>query len=184
MGLNIPATALLDRCVPDRSEQRFNFYPESSVETLNSGTSQRIWPHTDFGVLTLLFQDSVGGLELEDRPNGRKFVPVTTSPQGARSELVVNTGDCLQRWTNNIIRAGLHQVSIPSDLKEFSNGVVPRRISCPFFLEANYDKSVGPLPHFVSERQPAEYEEISSIEYHRQRVEKEYSGPPQGNGYH
>jgi isopenicillin N synthase-like dioxygenase len=184
MGLNIPAIALLDRCMPDRSEARFNFYPESSVEALSSGKNERIWPHTDFGVLTLLFQDGVGGLELEDRLNGRKFVPVTTCSPGASTELIVNTGDCPQRWTNNVIRAGLHRVIVPPDLKRFTSGVVPQRISCPFFLEADYEKSVGPLAQFVSEDYPALFDEITSIQYHRLRVEKEYSAPAKVNGVH
>lgn len=182
MGLNVPATALLERCMPDRSEARFNFYPESSVEALSSGKSQRIWPHTDYGPLTLLFQDGVGGLELEDRLNGRRFIPVTTCSPGASTELIVNTGDTLQRWTNNLIRAGLHQVNIPPDLKRFTTGVVPRRLSYPFFLEADYDKSVGPLPQFVSEDHPAMYDEITSIQYHSLRVDKQFPSPPQANG--
>lgn len=178
MGLHISAHSLLNRCVPDHSDARFNFYPQSFVEALSSGTSARIWPHTDFGVLTLLFQDAVGGLELEDRPNGRVFVPVSmTRGPGGESVLVVNTGDCLQRWTNDVIRAGLHQVSLPQDLKKFKDGIVPARMSCPFFLEANYNKSVGALPEFVSEKCPSLYNEITSIEYHRQRVEKEYAKP-------
>lgn len=178
MGLDIPATAMLNRCVPDRSEARLNFYPEISVETLSSGTSQRIWPHTDFGIITLIFQDSVGGLELEDRLDGRKFVPVAKSSQGALGELVVNTADCMQRWTNDAIKAGLHQVSVPLNLKKRDSGVVPRRVSCPFFLKADYDESVGPLPQFVLDQTPAGYDEITAIEYHRRRVGKLFVGPP------
>lgn len=180
MGLHISAYHLLERCMPNHSENRLNLYPQSSIQTLNSGSTARIWAHTDYGVITLLFQDKVGGLELEDRPNGRVFVPVSTERgPGGESVLVVNTGDTLQRWTNDIIRAGLHQVSVPQNLKASKEGIVPARMSCPFFMKASYDKSVGPLPDFVSEKCPPLYDEILSIEYHRQMIGKHFDNVSQ-----
>ncbi len=174
LGSNVPATALLSRCLPDSSYARLISYPEAPVERLKSGKSQRIWPHTDEGVLTLLFQDNVGGLELEDRPNGRQFVPVTPTPVGAPSEIVVNTSDALQRWTNDAIKAGLHQVNVPANLMAASGGVVPRRLSYPFFLGPNFDASIGPLPHFVSEKCPAKYEEMKYLDYCKMLVGGNY----------
>lgn len=176
MGLDIPATALLSRCLPDSSYARCIMYPESSVRSLSSGKSQRIWPHTDEGVLTLLFQDSIGGLELEDRPNGRIFVPVPPTPEGAPSEIVVNTSDALQRWTNNFIRAGLHQVNLPAGLKDADSGIVPTRYSYPFFLGPNFDASIGPLPHFVSDDNPANYEEMKYLQYCNLLIGGNYQG--------
>ena len=56
------------------------------------GTS-RIWAHTDSGSVTLLWQDSVGGLEIEDPVSGQ-FIEVT-NPQPA---VLVNLGDAVERF--------------------------------------------------------------------------------------
>jgi isopenicillin N synthase-like dioxygenase len=47
--------------------------------------------------MTCLFQDSTGGLEIEDRAHRGQFHRV--SP-GRRSELIVNSSETLERWTN------------------------------------------------------------------------------------
>ncbi len=47
---------------------------------------------------------------------------------------------------NDIDTAGLHQISILSDLKKVSNGIVSKRIPFLSFSKRNYDRSVGPLP--------------------------------------
>jgi len=178
IGLNVPPGVLVNRCLHDASELRFNYYPSSSVKSLSTGTSKRSWPHTDFGIITLLFQDAVGGLELEDRRNPGSFVPVVSSSSGSLTELIVNTADCLTRWTNNVIRAGLHQVNLPVHMKQMKDGTVPDRYTCPFFLKAGYGTSVGPVPAFISQKQLAAYDEITAIEYHKQRIMVVYEGVP------
>ncbi|ODM87031.1 hypothetical protein Ocin01_19651 [Orchesella cincta] len=59
--------------------------------------------HTDYEILTLLFQDDVGGLEVKDM-NG-KWIPATPIP----NTILVNTGDLLQFWTNGYYPATLHR---------------------------------------------------------------------------
>ena len=53
----------------------------------------RCGEHTDYGALTILFQDSMGGLEVFNRRG--MFVP---APPIAGA-VVVNLGDLMQRWT-------------------------------------------------------------------------------------
>jgi isopenicillin N synthase-like dioxygenase len=60
--------------------------------------------HTDSGILTLLWQDSVGGLQAQN--GAGQWVPVTPT-EGA---LVINIGDLLQRWTNGRFVATVHRV--------------------------------------------------------------------------
>lgn len=50
----------------------------------------------DFGTCTILFQDSVGGLEVESPSNTGVFIPATPI-EGA---VVFNIGDFLMRWSN------------------------------------------------------------------------------------
>jgi len=166
IGLKVPSGTLLNLCQSTASEVRILYYPEVDIATLKSGLVQRAWPHTDFGIITLLFQDG-GGLELEDRTKPYTFVPVTTKK---RSEMVVNISDTFQRWSNGSIPAGLHQVNIPPSFREATEGVIPERYSSAFFLKPNLDASVGPLQPFVAAENPAKYPDMTALELYNQRM--------------
>ena len=63
IGLGLPVGAFT-RCMETRvDELRLNYYSPLPIEKLNGGKYKRAWPHTDFGLITLLFQDAAGGLE-------------------------------------------------------------------------------------------------------------------------
>lgn len=173
-GLSLEPGALVGRCCPAASEIRINRYPPVSMERLADGRVKRTWPHTDFGIITLLFQDYVGGLELEDRAQPGTFVPVAPVKvgPGQKSEMVVNISDTFQRWSNGVIKAGLHQVSAPPAYKAAADGILPERHSCVFFFKASRNTSAGPLPEFVTADNPAQYDEITALEY-QQRMTKE-----------
>lgn len=182
VGLGVPEGSLVGRCRQDASELRLNHYPPIARGRLADGCVKRTWPHTDFGIVTLLFQDDVGGLELEDRSLPGTFVPVTPTPPGAPTEMVVNISDTFQRWTNGVIKAGVHQVSPPPTYKLTSastsnqqgNGMLPERHSCVFFAKASRDISVGPLPQFVSDERPAQYDEITALEFQQRMTSQLY----------
>ena len=59
-------------------------------------------PHTDFGSLTLLAQDSVAGLQVQTS-NG-DWLDVMPD----RETLIVNVGDMLHRWSNGILKSTPH----------------------------------------------------------------------------
>ncbi|MCJ1393520.1 hypothetical protein MMC18_006395 [Xylographa bjoerkii] len=169
VGLGLQERTLVERCIPAASEVRLNHYPPIGIETLSKGTVKRTWPHTDFGIITLLFQDGVGGLELEDRKAPGTFVPVL--PGESNAEMIVNISDTFQRWTNGTIRAGLHQVSVPSSMKALQRGVCPDRYSSIFFFKAHRNTSVGPIPQFVTPDRPAAYEDITALQYQQQQTQ-------------
>lgn len=165
VGLDIPKDSFVDRCKPASSELRLNHYPTTDLRKLAEGKIKRTWPHTDFGIITLLFQDSVGGLELEDRRKPGTFAPVLPGNPDGPTEMVVNISDTFQRWTNSVIRAGVHQVTVPPGMKDQEDGFCPDRYSGIFFFKAHRDKSAGPLPCFVTDDNPAMYDEITALEY-------------------
>ena len=63
-----------------------------------------VGPHTDFGVLTVLCQDSVGGLQVQDI-NG-DWIEAPPIP----GTLVVNVADLLSRWTGGAYKSTPHRV--------------------------------------------------------------------------
>ncbi len=82
--------------------------------------------HTDYGLLTMLYQDSGGGLELRTRDG---WVEVPPQP-GA---LVCNLGDMLERMTGGAYRSTPHRVRSPRGRD---------RIACPFFFDPGWDAEV------------------------------------------
>ena len=68
-----------------------------------------VGPHTDFGVLTVLCQDDVGGLQVQD-VNGDwvKAPPIEDT-------LIVNVGDLLSRWTDGALQ--IHTTSRHQQLR-------------------------------------------------------------------
>jgi len=168
VGLKLSPGSLVERCCPASSELRLNHYPQTDLQVLAEGKVKRTWPHTDFGIITLLFQDQVGGLELEDRRNPNTFMPVLPGPADGPTEMVVNISNTFQRWTNDVIQAGLHQVAVPESLKQKEAGFCPERYSGIFFFKAHRNTSVGPLPQFVMPERPALYEEMTALQYQQQ----------------
>lgn len=71
-------------------------------------------PHTDFGVLTILWQDATGGLEVQNRAGDW----VTAHP--IADTLVVNVGDLLARWTNDGFSSTPHRVVNRSGRERYS----------------------------------------------------------------
>jgi isopenicillin N synthase-like dioxygenase len=86
-------------------------------------------PHVDSGFVTLLAQDGVAGLEVEDRAGTWIGVP----PREAT--LVVNFGKLLEHWTGGRVRATRHRVT----------GSGAERFSIPFFYEPAVDAVIAPL---------------------------------------
>ena len=137
------------------SEARLAHYPAVEVESLSTerGTS-RICEHTDSGSVTLLWQDKVGGLEIEDVASGN-FIPVS-SPVPA---VLVNLGDAMERWTNGVLPAAYHRVGRPSRLAGSSQ--IPGRFSIMYFGKPDRAASLAPLPQFVSASRPAAYPPVT-----------------------
>jgi isopenicillin N synthase-like dioxygenase len=87
-------------------------------------------PHTDFGCLTILAQDEIGGLQVQTREGEWIDVPKL------EGSFVVNVGDMLSRYTNGLLRSTPHRVINKSGKERFS---------CPFFFDPHTNAVVQPL---------------------------------------
>jgi polar amino acid transport system ATP-binding protein len=86
--------------------------------------------HTDYGVLTILQQDSVGGLEVMARTGAWAPAPPV------EGSFVVNIGDMLEIWTCGLYQATPHRVRSDAGRD---------RLSIPFFFDPNFGATVEPL---------------------------------------
>ncbi len=91
--------------------------------------------HTDSGVLTLLIQDEVGGLQAYSEEHGW----IDVEPRAGT--IVVNLADCMQVWTNDRYRAALHRV-LPM--------TTSTRMSVPYFSNPTHDCIVAPIADVAS----------------------------------
>ena len=79
------------------------FYPPQ-----DAGAEDEIFglaPHTDFGCITLLWQDDNGGLQVRERQSGA-WIDAPPLP----GTLVVNVGDLLARWSDDRFASTPHRV--------------------------------------------------------------------------
>jgi isopenicillin N synthase-like dioxygenase len=171
LALKLPPNSITSKITQKASEARILHYPRINIDDLRSGNVSRISPHTDLGIITCLFQDRSGGLEMEDREKPGSFTPI---PSNSPFEMVVNISETFQRWTNNQLLAGVHQVTIPAHLKSIEAGFLPERYSVTYFVKADRDACVGPLPQFVSEMEPGSYENITAFDFHQRRLASAY----------
>jgi isopenicillin N synthase-like dioxygenase len=111
-------------------------YPGSAPD----GAGQGVGMHKDYGFITLLLQDTVGGLQVA-RPDG-SFLDVPPMP-GA---FVVNLGELLEVATDGYLKATSHRVVSPPGGKE--------RFSVPFFYNPRLDAHIEPLEFPLAHHAP------------------------------
>ncbi|KAJ5798352.1 Oxoglutarate/iron-dependent dioxygenase [Penicillium pulvis] len=168
-ALNLDPKVFTSRCTNEASTIRINHFPPIERATLDEGKISRIWPHKDFGIISLVFPDVTPGLEYEDRSNPGTFIPM---PYGSDEEVVVIVSETMQRWTNNQIPGGLHRVTRPRDCE---GETVPERWSLVYFNKADRDVNVGPLDEFLGDKKPV-YEDLTALEYQTLRNAAHYPG--------
>jgi isopenicillin N synthase-like dioxygenase len=116
--------------------------PRSVIEAKGHA---RIIPHTDFGLCTLLFQDEVGGLEV-DPFHTNTFVPATP----IKGTCVINVADLLQRLSNDRLKSTMHRVTSPKLSEEQVKALgeqemLPARYSTAFFVHPSPDVDIAPM---------------------------------------
>ncbi|MDH3439888.1 MAG: hypothetical protein OEM63_03985 [Gammaproteobacteria bacterium] len=143
---------------------RLNYYPvddplaASNIEQLPVA-DLGVHHHTDAGALTVLLQDDVGGLQVF---RDGYWYSIEPTP-GA---FVINTGDMMQVWSNDVYQAAVHRV-LAMERHD--------RYSIPFFFNPTADTRVSPLPSVVSDDRPARYKTINWSEFRGKRTDGDYA---------
>jgi len=151
------------------NQLRLLHYPSISPEILETNKLNRLSAHTDFDTLTFLFQDEVGGLEVEDPNEPGKYVAVPPIP----NSVVLNAGDFLKRWANDTIRSTMHRVVAPPGVMA-KGGLLPSRYSIPYFCAPDMSLIIDAIPGTWSADQPKKYEPVSVKDYAMKRYAVNY----------
>ena len=129
-------------------------------QTASSTEQQGAGAHTDYGCITLLYQDATGGLQVQDvRGEWIDAPPIAGT-------YVVNIGDMMARWSNDRYKSTPHRVVSPLGAD---------RYSMPFFAEPHPDTEISCLPGCQSLEYPARYAPISCSDYMLSRFAETYA---------
>jgi isopenicillin N synthase-like dioxygenase len=102
--------------------------------------------HTDYGCITFVCQDDRGGLQAKNRAG--EWIEAPPIP----GTLVVNIGDLLARWTNDLFRSTPHRVVNRSGRD---------RISLAVFYDPDFDADVSAIPSCVAPGEAPHYPPIT-----------------------
>ena len=95
--------------------------------------------------------------------------------------LVMNVGDLMMRWSNDILKSTVHRVSLPPKQDRFTGyeRLTRARYSIPYFVSPKGESIVTCLPSCTDEKHPAKYGPIKWNDYMLMRASMQYDSKPQ-----
>ncbi len=139
---------------------RLNYYPPLTPEQAASGKG-RLLGHEDVTLFTMLPAPSSEGLQVLNRENF-SWVRVQAPP----GSIILNTGDYMQRISNDLLPSTTHRVSQPRE----SAGSTQARISFPTNVYLREDEMLEVLPGLGEPK----YAPIKAINFHTRTTAKYY----------
>ena len=125
-------------------------YPSVAVPAGN-GAQYGVGEHTDYGLLTLLRQDEVGGLEVRTAQGWIDAPPIPAS-------FVCNIGDMLDRMTGGLYRSTPHRVRLNTSGRH--------RLSFPLFFDPSFDALIEPIRNPEIDDRAARWDGASVHAFH------------------
>ncbi|XP_030498898.2 1-aminocyclopropane-1-carboxylate oxidase homolog 1 [Cannabis sativa] len=132
-----------------------HYYPYCPQPDLTVGLGS----HADPGLLTLLLQDHMGGLQIK---SGDVWIDV----KPLRGAIVVNVGDLLQIMSNDVYKSVDHRVLANMNRE-------PRVSTAVFLYPSKREELYGPLPELTSKEKPQLYRQFTLTEFLRRFFTKE-----------
>ncbi|MCJ8280752.1 MAG: isopenicillin N synthase family oxygenase [Rivularia sp. ALOHA_DT_140] len=160
LALELPENFFITNHNQNNHTLRILHYP--ALQQQPKPNQIRAGEHSDYGSITLLFQDDIVGLEIQTATGEWIGAP------SIADSILVNTGDLMQRWTNDIFCSTKHRVVIPDD-----NKVKFSRYSIAFFCHPNPDTEITCLESCTRNKTPI-YSTITAGEYLLNRLQATY----------
>ena len=139
---------------------RLNYYPPMKSEDVKSGAG-RMLGHEDVDLFTLLPAQDIEGLQVYNQENG-KWIRLNPNP----GDIILNTGDYMQRITNDKLPSTTHRVSKPTNPELLKKP----RISIPMAVYVWEEEILEVLPCLEEPK----YEPISAVKFHTNITSKYY----------
>ena len=156
-ALGMPADFFADKFREPMYTLRMTHYPQQDPMTADEEWG--LAPHADTSFMTILAQNKVPGLSL--RLPGGEWVDAP-APEGA---FLVNGGMMLRRWTNERFLATPHRVT---------NRSGKERYAIPFFMDADYEAVLAPIPTCVDAGHPAKYPPFTYLDFMTEYTNSNY----------
>jgi isopenicillin N synthase-like dioxygenase len=139
---------------------RLNYYPAVTAEDDASGAA-RLLGHEDVDLFTLVPAPQIEGLQVLNRAN-RKWIRLN-APAGT---IILNTGDYMQRISNDILPSTTHRVSKPRDPALLRQ----TRVSFPFNVYLWEEEILEVLPGLPDPKYPP----VAALPFHTRITSKYY----------
>lgn len=148
LALDLPEDFFAAKITKPLAQMRLLRYPPQTgpVNARQLGTGA----HSDYECFTILAQDQVGGLQVLN--SAGEWIAAPPIP----GTFVVNVGDQMARWTNDLFSSTVHRAINPSGAE---------RYSIPYFFGPNYDTVIATLPSCVGPDRPAKYQPVTTGDY-------------------
>jgi isopenicillin N synthase-like dioxygenase len=158
LSLDLPKDYFAHYCSDVMATVRLLHYPPQPAHALPG--QKGAGAHTDFGGLTLLRQDDVGGLQVWDQASDA-WIHADPLP----ATFIVNLGDMISRWTNDRYRSTVHRVV---------NASGRERYSVPFFYTGNYAHRVECIPTCLAQGETPKYPPTTVEAHMREMYRRTY----------
>lgn len=156
-SLGLESNTFAQHFTEPKGRLRFNHYPPCPQPALTFGANA----HTDPNMLTILYQDEVGGLQIRGRDD--KWVGV----KPCKEALVINIGDSFQAWINSRYLSVEHRVLV---------NPTRARLSFGLFLGPPEDVVIQAPRELVDDEHPQQYKPFTWAEYLEWRKKPECRG--------
>jgi isopenicillin N synthase-like dioxygenase len=159
LSLDLPEDYFVEMYAQPSGNVRLIHYPpqpaDATFNQIGAGA------HTDWGGLTLLLQDDTGGLEVQNTAGDWIAAPPIPGT------FVINLGDLIQRWTNDLYRSNMHRV-------RNGNAAGRDRYSVPFFFSPDHHARIECLPTCRETDRPPRHAACTAGEHLMEMFDRTY----------